>query len=234
MSFDLSSRGLRALAASCALAIALPGAASAALLGVSGPVSSAGTGPAIIGAPSDALDDLVTNTGMQGFDEAQQVTLASNILVDGGGIAAGTRVDSHMIFLNSQGRSRLSHFNVDWTFTGTILGIMSDGQGQFEAASTSQLGAPGTNYTVPSLGTGPAPPFNARGLERNDGVGDGPNDGYALVDPFTLRVGMVVTEPGDWIRVVTAAVPVPAALPLMAFALGGLGLAARRQRCRAA
>lgn len=206
--------------------------AVAAIVSVSGPASSGGTGPAIIGAPSDILEDLVTNTGMEGFDEAQNVLLTAPLSVDGGTIAAGTRVDSHMIFLNSLGSTRISHYDVDWTFSGRILGVMSDSGGTLEAASSSFLGAPGTNYTTPGAGTGAAAPFTARGLESNNGTGIG-GEGYSVAGNV-LTLGMVVTEPGDWVRVVTAPIPVPAALPLLAGALGGLGLLRGRKAKSAA
>jgi len=194
--------------------------ANAAITGVVGPNSSAGVAPAIIGAPAHLLDDVVFNQGMQGFDEAQGVITTAAHGIDGGGnIAVGTRVDSHMIFLNSRDTSRLGHVSVDWTFDGTIIGVMSDSGGTLEAASTFELGNPGTNYTVPFSGSGPAAPFGARGLESNNGTGAGPNDGYLILNPNTIRVSMLVTEPGDWMRVVTATtVPAPGA-----FVLAGLG-----------
>lgn len=208
--------------------------AQALIMGVSGPNSSAGTAAAIIAAPPNALDDIVFNTGMEGFNEAQGVVTTVAHATDGGFIPLGTRVNSHMIFLNSQGTASLSHFSVAWTFDGAIIGVMSDSNGNLEAASTFELGAPGTNYTVTFSGSGPAAPFAARGLEANDGEGDGPNDGYMLINPFTLLVGMYVTEPGDWIRVVTAT-PVPEPSSLVIFGLGmlGLGMLLRRRRVTA-
>lgn len=216
---------IKTVAAGVVLGAMSASASLGAIVSVSGPNSSDGTAPEIIAAPTDLLDDTVTNTGMQGFDEAQNVLLTAALSVDGGVIPAGTRVDSHMIFLNTSTGSR-THFEVDWTFSGDILGVMSDSGGMLEAASTSFLGAPGTNYTVTGPGTGPAAPFTARGLE-------GFGDGYSFSDNV-LTISMQVSEPGDWVRVVTAPIPVPAALPLMAGALGGLGLLRARKAKRAA
>jgi hypothetical protein len=108
-----------------------------------------------------------------------------------------------MIFLNSQGSTRISHSNVVWTFDGPILGVMSDGPGALEGASTFELGNPLTNYTVTFSGSGPAAPFNNRGFEPNQ-------DFYSFPAANQIQVTMVVTEPGDWMRVVTAAPPIPA------------------------
>ena len=195
--------------------------AQATLIGVAGPNSSAGTGPAIIPAPTDVLDDLVTNTGMQGFDEAQGVVTTVAHSLDGGVIVPmGTTVDSHMIFLNSEGSSLLSHEDVTWTFSGLIIGVMSDPGGALEAASTFELGNPATNYTV---GAGAAP-FAARGLEGGDALsGGGAGTNF-------LTVSMQVTEPGDWIRVVTEStipgtpIPEPGTVLLLGSGIIGLGI----------
>ncbi len=200
----------------------------------SGGPSSMGVAASIIGAPSDALDDLVANSGMQGFDEAQGVVTSVAHATDfGGSIAAGTLVDSHMIFLNSLGPALLSHFDVQWTFDGMIIGIMSDRMGALEAVSTFELGAAGTNYTITGPGTGPAAPFPARGMEGTFTDGSAVNDGYSLVAPNILRVGMFVSEPGDWIRVITStsvAVPEPGTFILFGIGLAGMGLARRRKK----
>lgn len=159
--------------------------------------SKLGNNAALIAAPTDVLDDAVTNTGMQALNEAQGATTSIAHTPDGGVIVAGSFVDSHMIFLNTSGGTLGFHGGVGFTFSGAILGVMSDSGGNLEAASTFELGAPGSNYTTTFPGSGPAAPFSARGIESNNGTGLGVNDGYLILSPNTIRVSMRVTEPGD-------------------------------------
>jgi len=224
--------GIKLLAAAAAFAIATP--ASAALVSTNGSLSSELVAAAIITAPGDATDDAAYNEAIQAFNEIIGYVLLADLDVDGGtDIAAGTRVDSHMIFLNSgpgNNTALIEHGAggnqnaASFTFDGMILGVMSDGPGALEAASSSFLGAPGTTYPGS---------FNARGLEGNAFPGT-TNDWYSFA-LSTINLGMRVTEPGDWIRVVTvSAVPVPAALPLFGTGLGILGFLGWRRRRKAA
>ena len=161
---------------------AMAGVASAAVV----------SGPDIIPAPASAEDSApgAFNTHQQAFDERQGVVLPVTVGTDNGTIPAGTRVNSHMIFLNQQDgvTTALSDISKVWTFDGPIIGVMSDFGGTLEAASNAILGHPGTIY--PGA-------FAARGLES------GTQDGYTVAGN-TITVSMRVTQPGDWIRVVTA------------------------------
>ena len=164
---------------------------NASIVGVSSGLSSAGARAVILtSTPAHLLDDNLTNRGMQGFDEGQGVKTT----------LAYTVVNSHMIYLNSDGRMTVTHENVTWTFDGEILGVMSDSAGFLEAFSTPELGNPATNYTQTSSGSGAAAPYNNRGFEGNDR--------YTISDN-QLTVTMKVKEPGDWIRVLTEFPSVP-------------------------
>lgn len=211
------------LVGASALCLLIATASQAAIMSVAGPQSSygapppSGAPPQIIGAPGDVSDDAAFNFGMQGFNEQQSFTLLAPLPVDGGSIAAGTIVDSHMIFLNTgPGNSGTSnaHRNVTWTFAGAVLGVMSDVGGTLEAASSGFLGAGGTIYPAA---------FPNRGLESNDSLS---------VFGNTVTVSMFVTEPGDWIRVVTATVPEPTSALVFSGLLGIAVLTQRRRRWR--
>lgn len=171
------------------------------------------SGPDILpAAPPNVDDDFpgAENDHQQGFNEKQDHTLGVRIEIDPLGIfaalpqteidsgklyvKAGTYIDSHMIFLNTPVGAGGASDTKAWLFAGTILGVMSDQGGTREAASSAEVGAPGTFY--PGA-------FGARGLEGNDS--------YTVFGPDmrSILVDMNVSEPGDWIRVITTGQPVP-------------------------
>ncbi len=203
--------------------------AQANIIGVSGPLSSAGGAAAIIAAPGAVLNSSIFAPAQRGFDEQQNVLLTAAIQMDGGVIAAGTRVRSHMIMLNKdpQNPTPIDHPGVTWTFSTMILGVMSDLSGNLEAASTGQLGSLTTLYPtiggpdVGALGGNPGAPyagFQARGLETINTYN---------VSGSNLTVNLRVNEPGDRMRVITKAPEPSSFLLLGAGLLGLLGISRR-------
>ncbi len=212
-------RGSIASSIAC-LTLCLAGnhSAYADLVAVAGPASSLGALPLIIAPPSDVLNQCVTASGQLGFEEAQGVVTPVAFSADDAVvIPAGTLVDSHLILLNIGVPGGASHTGVVWTFKRPIIAVMSNPPGTLEAASTPALGAPGTNYSGPPtagcvpFGPTGAAPFGARGLETT--LAAAPfthtvcpavptNDCYTVAGNQIL-VGMFVSQPGDWIRVVT-------------------------------
>ncbi len=184
--------------------------AQAAILSVSG-------NGEMIETPADTNANKTESSKIQGFDEKQNILLDTDLLVDGGTIAAGTEVSSHMLFLDPIKSNLTKVQNTKWLFDGVILGVMSDQAGSLEKASRELLGAENTAYQQ----------NGSHGFESNDS-----NDNYSI-NGNELTVGMRATYPGDWIRVVTAAntqsVPEPASI-LGIFTVTGLGAASLKRK----
>ena len=150
----------------------------------------------IIAAPPQVMDSDYASPRMTGFDERQNVLLEADLPVDGGTIPKGTRVSSHMILFNVPDSEPGGASENIWVFSGPVIGVMSDVDGQLEAGSAF-LGAPGTAY--------PPGAFPNRGFEERDW--------YRGVGTTRLHIHMWVWQPGDWIRVITGEQPVAGATP---------------------
>ncbi|MBT8131158.1 MAG: hypothetical protein KJO35_02725 [Gammaproteobacteria bacterium] len=128
-------------------------------------------------------------------------------------IVAGTVVSSHYIQWDP-GAGSESRVDTSILFDSEIFAFLTDDQNLFDS---DYLGVPGIDYND----------FGLRGLESGDTTVFG-------TDLSTVDISWSAGSPGDWTRGVTAfspsAVPVPAALPLMAGALGVLGLLGRKRR----
>lgn len=179
----------------------------------------------VIAAPSLVTDNTPgNNSKILAFNELQGVTLLSALTTDQGTIAAGTKVDSHMVFLNRadllSGASNLIEVDTEIQFSGAILGTMSDKDGGLRMVPSDFLGGglAGTSYTN----------FGNRGLELTGNFADSVT--FALGSD-TARFDLHVTQPGDWVRVVTvAAVPTPAAFTMMGTGLAAFAFMRRRRR----
>ncbi len=170
----------------------------------------------VIAAPASVTDAAPVNSPLiQGFNEKSGVTLAAPLTMQNYNLSpttalAGTTVDSHMFFMNRSGGA-LQTTAASFSFSTNVLGIITSLAGL--DATDSLLGAAGTTYEDG---------FTARGLEGADSVAFSGN---------TVSLTFAITQPGDWVRVITVAdvapVPLPAGASLM---LAGIGAFAAMRR----
>ena len=169
----------------------------------------------------DPIGDVGNNNhqspNLFGFDEEQNVFLASNLVVDllpGGGsgtLTAGQEVASHYVFFDPSG---LRTIEGEVTFDSDIVAVITTRNNLIASDGLVNLTA---NYLSPSL----------RGLESNDGV--------AITGARTISVDFVANSPGDYIRVLTqfspaAALPEPGTLAILGLGMLGIGFARTRRK----
>lgn len=190
---------LKSLLSAAAVVAVSASAASAAVI-------SAGGAGTIIPTPASVTNgNPGSNDQIKAFNEIQDLVLSADLVLDDVTIAAGTAISSHMVFLNRETGSQRVTLEANFSFDGAILGLIT----QTDAlAATDMLLSAGTSYST----------FGNRGFEGN--VDD------ATFSGADLDVIMRVTQPGDWIRVITVSeVPLPAGaalLPVGLLTLGGL------------
>lgn len=183
-------------------------------------VSTTGSVFQIAPPASAALDALESNTVAELFTERSSVLLVNNITADvmqpgavdsqitlsPGQISAGQRVDSYLIHVDPIGSLGSLPFTYQGsvTFDTPILGLVWSTVNL--NASDAALGAPATLY-------GPINSF--RGYE-GPGLAS-PMDSLVLSpDRLTLSLALRTTQYYDQIRIVTASVPEPATIALLA------------------
>jgi hypothetical protein len=186
-------------------ALLLAGTANAAVVDVTITAPPGATWIDYTGTGPIGDDSFDMNGNIYTMNEQKNVELGADVAVMGGVIAAGTKVDSHYVWFDPE--DRLAG-KADFTFTGKILGIII-GKAGLEATETV-LGLADVTYLYPRL----------VGLE----IGD-----FVISADNVLTINWRTSSPGDHIRVITAAVPVPAAGGLLALGLLGLGALRRRK-----
>lgn len=132
-----------------------------------------------------------------GFNELQQVTLTEDLVLNAATIAAGSRVSSHYIIYDPPGGS--SSITGNATFDGDVLAILTERNDL--NATDALFGQPATQYLSP----------NFRGLEAGDEA--------LLGQPNEVLFNLTAGSPGDYVRVLTVAIPAPSAAALAAIAL---------------
>ena len=158
------------------------------------------------------------------FDEDQNILLTADLVVDatnpalGPGVVtptsilAGTVLASHYVFYDPAGGTTRDQRG--WVaFDAVIVGVAYSTE---TMAASDFLANSGITYLSPEL----------RGLEAGDG-------GALAGGGYRITLDWAASNPGDFMRIFTlespgAAVPVPAAAPLLLAALGGLAALRRR------
>jgi hypothetical protein len=122
-----------------------------------------------------------------GFNELQDVVLASNLVVDVGSspIPAGTAVSSHYVFFDPATNESIAGIVV---FDTNVLAVIAS---TTNLANSDFLAIPGVNYAGPA----------ARGLEAGDSV--------IISGPKQVMVQLSAGSPGDYIRVITRSAKMP-------------------------
>ena len=166
------------------------------------------------GPPDSVGNDNFQSPNLYGFDEQQDVVLATPLVVDVGTspIPAGTTIDSEYIFFDP---GPDLHVIGTVNFDAPVLAIIT---GTGLLAGSDFLGNPGVNYLNPA----------ARGLEAGDSV--------TISGPNQILFDTVASSPGDYVRVITAfstattTVPEPGSAALLAGILAALAWPLVRRR----
>ena len=152
---------------------------------------------------------------VQGFAERTSITLTEDVniqLGDGsaGTLAAGTVVNSYMVYFDPEGDDLLTVSNIDIIFDNQILGLVVSDQAMVDTHALLGLG--GLNYYG--------------GIDMNYGPNGAPD--IELFEGSTLNVSLRASQ-GDYFRVLTVSntVPTPGSLALLGVA-GLIGTSRRR------
>lgn len=207
-------------------AVTLPATLSAALVSVTGSGVIMDPATQSTGATANFFNDVGSNNiRIRGWDEKQNYTLTQNLVVDilnpgtytssnytvnSFSLLAGTVVSSHLLFFDPQAtHTRTARFEFDSDIIGLIV-ESGNSNATDKFFQSDYLGNVNTVY--------PASHYAARGIEF------GPESITLEVGLRHLAVTLEASNPGDQIRVITAASPVPepGTMALLGFCLLGL------------
>ncbi len=148
----------------------------------------------------------------QAFNEKSNVVFTSDMTLGGVDFAAGTKVDSHLLYHDRASGSEYITSNSAFSFDKKILAVVM---------LTSELNA--THEMFGPTGIEYLSAYGWFGLETDE-------RNEIIVNDFEIFTRMTVNNGFDAVRVLTvASVPVPAAGGLLLTALGGLAWARRRK-----
>lgn len=194
---------LRGLVAGIGLLAATHASAAIVSGTASGTFTLLASPPAAVGNNNINIDDTVF-----GFNELQGVLVSTAPAFDLG-IAPdpnGVRVDSHYIYFEPL---RTSSISGSVTFSGSILGVYYSRSTLLN--SRDEFGLSGVTYSHPTL----------VGLESDDLP--------VTISGSTISFNWTASNPGDHIRVITAAVPEPETWAMLSLGFGLIGTFARRR-----
>jgi len=164
--------------------------------------------------------DNFNDDDLYAFNENQNVLLLADLNVDnlanglggetlGGTLSAGIFVSSHYVFFDPAGFFPLTSQEGTVTFDSPILAILTS-TGNLNSTDVL-LGDASVNYVTSFL----------RGLEGDDVV--------SITGLTTISVNWDASFPGDYVRVLTAAVPEPSTFLLAALSLLSMGCHRRKR-----
>jgi len=160
----------------------------------------------LFGPPNSVGNDTFQSPNLFGFDEDQNIVLATPLVVDVGSspLPTGTTVASHYVFFDpGPSQSIIGTVNFD----ADVLAIITS---TINLANSDFLANTGVNYLNPEL----------RGLE--------PGDAVTINGPRQILFNTVASTPGDYVRVLTAfspatAIPEPTTFILVSLGVAGMG-----------
>jgi len=227
----------------CWALISLPAQADLVSVSGNGNIISSASG----GTLANFFNDSGPNPKVHGWDEAQNVVLSKDVFVDintsgvfdrnadlagfnDAKISQGTRVDSHLLYFDPKGSGAVE--NVKFTFSGTILGVIVESDRFYNTKHSNTdyfLSSDFLKSTLTPAANYATTHFDNRGLE----LGSATDSIVVSISGKTVTISDYhASNPGDQIRVLTAAVPEPSTFVIFGVSAALLGMGHMRRRRR--